>query len=95
MIKFHRQYKFYETELCPKISNKHPWKVKDFLSLENLTGLYKPVKPVWIRPWILKSFNNLFVQKFIVFTVNEHESICMAGLNRQAGYATAQYSERE
>ena len=46
MIKFHRQHKFYETELCPKISNKHPWKVKDFLSLENLTRLYKPVKPV-------------------------------------------------
>ena len=35
MIKFCRQHKFYETELCPKLSNKHPWKVK-FLSLENV-----------------------------------------------------------
>ena len=24
----------------------------------------------------------------IVFTVNEHENICIAGLNRRAGYAT-------
>ena len=24
----------------------------------------------------------------IVFTVNEHKNICIAGLNRQAGYAT-------
>ena len=45
MIKFCRRHKFYETESCPKISNKHPWKVK-FLSLENVTGLYKPVKPI-------------------------------------------------
>jgi hypothetical protein len=25
----------------------------------------------------------------IVFTVNEHENICIAGLNRRAGYVTA------
>ena len=25
----------------------------------------------------------------IVFTVNEHRNICIAGLNRRAGYATA------
>ena len=25
---------------------------------------------------------------FIVFTVNEHKNICIAGLNSQAGYAT-------
>ena len=31
-----------------------------------------------------------FLWKWIVFTVNEHENICIAGLNRQAGgYATA------
>ena len=24
----------------------------------------------------------------IVFTVNEHKNICIAGLNRQTGYAT-------
>ena len=29
-----------------------------------------------------------FLQKLIVFTVNEHENICIAGLNRQAGYVT-------
>jgi hypothetical protein len=30
-----------------------------------------------------------FLWKLIVFTVNEHENICIAGLNRRAGYATA------
>ena len=29
----------------------------------------------------------------IVFTVNEHKNICIAGLNRQAGYATANQAE--
>ena len=29
-----------------------------------------------------------FLQKLIVFTVNEHRDICIVGLNRQAGYAT-------
>ena len=28
------------------------------------------------------------ISEQIVFTVNEHENICMAGLNRRAGYAT-------
>ena len=29
-----------------------------------------------------------FLWKLIVFTVNEHKNICIAGLNRRAGYAT-------
>ena len=29
-----------------------------------------------------------FLLKLIVFTVNEHENICIAGINRRAGYAT-------
>ena len=27
-----------------------------------------------------------FLQILIVFTVNEHENICIVGLNRRAGY---------
>ena len=30
----------------------------------------------------------LFFRKFIVFTVNEHENISIAGLNPRAGFAT-------
>ena len=30
----------------------------------------------------------------IVFTVNEHENICIAALNRRAGYATGQTEAR-
>ena len=30
-----------------------------------------------------------------VFTVNEYENICIAGLNRRAGYATEYLVERE
>ena len=32
-----------------------------------------------------------FLHKLIVFTLNQHENICIAGLNRQAGYATDHY----
>ena len=46
MNKFRREHKFCEEELYLKISNMHPWKVKDFISLKNLTGLYKSVKPI-------------------------------------------------
>jgi hypothetical protein len=31
----------------------------------------------------------------IVFTVNEQENICIAGLNRRAGYATGQMSSSD
>ena len=30
--------------------------------------------------------------EIVVFTVNEHENICIAGLNHQSGYATAEFS---
>ena len=30
----------------------------------------------------------IIIHLFIVFTVNEHENICIAGLNRRTGYAT-------
>ena len=52
MIKFHRQHEYYETESYRKIGNVHPWKVNDFVFLENLTSLNKPFKPVCICPCI-------------------------------------------
>jgi hypothetical protein len=33
-------------------------------------------------------YHHSFLQKLIVFTVNDHENICLAGLNRWDGYAT-------
>ena len=33
-----------------------------------------------------------FFKELIVFTVNEHENICIAGLNRWAGYTHAAYA---
>ena len=33
--------------------------------------------------------------KLIVFTVHEHENICIAGLNRRAGYATGKFTFRQ
>ena len=38
---------------------------------------------------ILDSYHYSFLQKLNVNTVNEHKNICIAGLNRRAGYATA------
>ena len=35
-----------------------------------------------------KYYHILFLWKLIVFTVNEHKNICIAGLNRHGGYAT-------
>ena len=37
---------------------------------------------------ILSNYHYSFLQKFIVFTVNEHQKISIAGLNCQAGFAT-------
>ena len=34
-------------------------------------------------------YQNYYHIIMIVFTVNEHENICIAGLNRRAGYVTA------
>ena len=39
-----------------------------------------------IKIIIIHFFRNSL--KLIVFTVNEHKNICIAGLNRRAGYAT-------
>ena len=49
-------------------------------------------KPAWrFSPvmQILKYFHYSFLKKFIAFTVNEHQNICIPELNYQAGYATA------
>ena len=37
---------------------------------------------------ILDYYHYLFLQKLIVSIVNEHENICIAGLNHRAGYTT-------
>ena len=40
----------------------------------------------------LLSYHYSFLLKFIVFTVNEHGNICIAGLNHWPGYATDDYT---
>jgi hypothetical protein len=63
-------------------------KTPAFHVLYIISGATSPT--IWSR-YAYANSKLLIVHCRIVFTVNEHENICIAGLNRRAGYATVYY----
>ena len=56
---------------------------------KNYGKMQKPMRRREVLLCKISSYNHYsLLSKLTVFTVNEYENICIAGLNRQAGYAT-------
>ena len=81
-------YRFFSTLMQLLFSSCQDMEVgESFTNCHAVPNLARQFSPVVLNSTVLSLF--ISIEKLIIFTVNEHENICIARLNRRPGYVTA------